>query len=267
HGKESGKEAAAVSAGEASNATSDAEGEARRSELPRVTGVRHWSTPDYTRVAIDVEQDVKFNSQRIANPDRIFFDILDTKLASTLVGKTFDVDDGFLKKIRVAENKPGQTRIVLEVDDLASYDAFLLPDPYRLIIDVHGKRSRAAELAKAHAAAGAEVESPAASADEDEAGDMAVERKSKVQAEKEHAIVGKVGAGKAEAPKKGMANADTDDEDEEATARETTGVVKTTVAVKGTDRRIPKAIVGLDEDASAKTVKSASKTHHGNGSK
>jgi N-acetylmuramoyl-L-alanine amidase len=104
-----------------------------------VTGVRHWSTPDYTRVAIDVEQEVKFGSQRISNPDRIFFDLRDTKLASTLVGKTFDVDDGFLKKIRVAEFQPGRTRIVLEVDDLASYDAFLLPDPYRLIIDIHGK--------------------------------------------------------------------------------------------------------------------------------
>src|SRR6202163_1947625 len=112
---------------------------ARRSALPRVTGVRHWSTPDYTRVAIDVEQEVKFGSQRISHPDRIFFDLRDTKLASTLVGKTFDVDDGFLKKIRVAEFQPGRTRIVLEVDDLARYDAFLLPDPYRLIIDIHGK--------------------------------------------------------------------------------------------------------------------------------
>src|SRR5271166_2693323 len=110
-----------------------------RSALPRVTGVRHWSTPDYTRVAIDVEQEVKFGSQRISNPDRIFFDLRDTKLASTLVGKTFEVDDGFLKKIRVAEFQPGRTRIVLEVDDLAGYEAFLLPDPYRLIIDVHGK--------------------------------------------------------------------------------------------------------------------------------
>src|SRR5208337_1840614 len=120
--------------GDSANAAS-----ARRSSLPRVTGVRHWSTPDYTRVAIDVEQEVKFGSQRISHPDRIFFDLRDTKLASTLVGKTFDVDDGFLKKIRVAEFQPGRTRIVLEVDDLASYDAFLLPDPYRLIIDVHGK--------------------------------------------------------------------------------------------------------------------------------
>jgi N-acetylmuramoyl-L-alanine amidase len=110
-----------------------------RGGLPRVTGVRHWSTPDYTRVAIDVEQEVKFDSQRISRPDRIFFDLRGTRLASTLVGKTFDVDDGFLKKIRVAEFQPGRTRIVLEVDDLSSYDAFLLPDPYRLIIDIHGK--------------------------------------------------------------------------------------------------------------------------------
>ncbi|MGC2645633.1 MAG: AMIN domain-containing protein, partial [Candidatus Sulfotelmatobacter sp.] len=74
--------------------------------LPRVTGIRHWSTPDYTRVAIDVEGDIKFSSQRIATPARIFFDLKGTKLASTLVGKSFDVDDGFLKKVRVAQFAP-----------------------------------------------------------------------------------------------------------------------------------------------------------------
>ena len=112
--------------------------------LARVTSIRHWSTPDYTRVAIDVEQDVKFSSQRIDHPDRIFFDLYDTKLASTLVGKSFDVDDGFLKKIRVAQFKPGKTRVVLEVDDLSDYDAFLLPNPARLIIDIRGKQSAGA---------------------------------------------------------------------------------------------------------------------------
>jgi N-acetylmuramoyl-L-alanine amidase len=115
--------------------------ETRPSHLPRVTAIRHWSTPDYTRIAIDVEGDVKYSSQRISSPDRIFFDLRDTKLASTLVGKSFDVDDGFLKKIRVAQFQPGRTRVVLEVDNLSDYDAFLLPDPYRLIIDIHGKGS------------------------------------------------------------------------------------------------------------------------------
>jgi N-acetylmuramoyl-L-alanine amidase len=122
-------------------------------KFPRVTSIRHWSTPDYTRVAIDLEQDVKFASQRIDHPDRIFFDLYDTKLASTLVGKTFDVDDGFLKKIRVAQFKPGKTRVVLEVDDLSDYDAFLLPNPSRLIIDIHGKQAAKFESAKNHSAA------------------------------------------------------------------------------------------------------------------
>jgi N-acetylmuramoyl-L-alanine amidase len=142
---------------------SDSHGQA----VARVTAIRHWSTPDYTRVAIDVETNIKFGSQRISHPDRIFFDLRDTKLASTLVGKSFDVDDGFLKKIRVAQFKPGRTRVVLEVDDLSDYDAFLLPDPYRLIIDIHGKKSqsarrkhsRDAEMKEA-AAMTADVEAP-----------------------------------------------------------------------------------------------------------
>jgi len=118
-------------------------------KLARITGIRHWSTPDYTRVAIDLEQDIKFDSQRIDNPDRIFFDLRGTKLASTLVGKSFDVSDGFLKKIRVAQFKPDQARVVLEVDSLSQYDAFLLPNPYRLIIDIHGKTSTSAKAAAA----------------------------------------------------------------------------------------------------------------------
>jgi len=143
------------------------ESEPHTKRLPRVTRIRHWSTPDYTRVAIDLEGEIKFGSQRIAHPDRIFFDLRDTKLASTLVGKSFDVDDGFLKKIRVAQFQPGRTRVVLEVDNLSDYEAFLLPNPYRLIIDIHGKdangkdsrMTRARELKDA-ATETADVEAP-----------------------------------------------------------------------------------------------------------
>ncbi len=123
--------------------------EVKSKAIARVTGIRHWSTPDYTRVAIDVEQDVKYESQRISHPDRIFFDLLDTQLASTLVGKTFDVDDGFLRKIRVAQFAQRKTRVVLEVDELSDYEVFLLPNPARLIIDIHGKDSHGKHVARA----------------------------------------------------------------------------------------------------------------------
>src|SRR6185312_15674637 len=107
--------------------------------LPRLTSVRHWSTPDYVRVAIDLEQEVKYQAGRVPHPDRIFFDLYGVKLAPDLVGKTFDVEAGFLHRIRVSQYRAGMARVVLDVDDVAEYSAFLLPNPYRLIIDIHGK--------------------------------------------------------------------------------------------------------------------------------
>jgi N-acetylmuramoyl-L-alanine amidase len=117
----------------------------RRGELAKVTGIRHWSTPTYTRVAIDLGDDVTYEAARVPNPDRIYFDLHGTQLARELVGKSFAVtDDGFLKKIRAAQFSNDMTRVVLDVNDVTEYSAFLLPNPYRLIIDIHGGKPVAA---------------------------------------------------------------------------------------------------------------------------
>jgi N-acetylmuramoyl-L-alanine amidase len=111
----------------------------RHGQMAQVTGIRHWSTPDYTRVAIDLGDDVTYEAARVPNPDRIYFDLHGTRLAQELVGKSFAVtDDGFLKKIRAAQFSNDMTRVVLDVNDVTEYSAFLLPNPYRLIIDIHG---------------------------------------------------------------------------------------------------------------------------------
>jgi N-acetylmuramoyl-L-alanine amidase len=120
----------------------NAKAAASKGTLPLVTAIRHWSTPDSTRVAIDLETEVKYEAGRISDPERIFFDLHDTKLASELKGKAFEISEAaFLKKIRVAQYLPGRTRVVLEVDKVADYSAFLLPNPYRLIIDIRGAHS------------------------------------------------------------------------------------------------------------------------------
>ena len=125
---------------------------------PLVTGIRHWSTPDYTRVVIDLDAEVPYEAGRIPSPDRIFFDLHGTKLAPELMGKAFDVDDGFLKRIRVAQYQVGLTRVVLEVPPVSEYSAFMLPNPERLIIDIHGK---AATPTAGTSAAAAKIEAPA----------------------------------------------------------------------------------------------------------
>jgi N-acetylmuramoyl-L-alanine amidase len=113
----------------------------RRARLPLVTGIRHWSTPVYTRVAIDLEDEVQYEAVRVPNPDRIFFDLHGTRLSPELIGKSDQViDDGFLKQVRAAQFSNDVTRVVLDVSDVSDYSAFFLPNPSRLIIDVHGSR-------------------------------------------------------------------------------------------------------------------------------
>ncbi|HMF53276.1 MAG TPA: N-acetylmuramoyl-L-alanine amidase [Edaphobacter sp.] len=119
----------------------------RRGKLAQMTGIRHWSTPNYTRVAIDLGDDVTYEAARVPNPDRIYFDLHGTRLAQELVGKSFAVtDDGFLKRIRAAQFSDDMTRVVLDVNDVTEYSAFLLPNPYRLIIDIHGGREQSSGL-------------------------------------------------------------------------------------------------------------------------
>jgi N-acetylmuramoyl-L-alanine amidase len=113
----------------------------RKGKLPLVTGLRHWSTPIYTRVAIDLQDEVHYEASRVPGPDRIFFDLHGVKLSPELIGKSVEVtDDGFLKRIRMAQFSNDVTRVVLDVSDVSEYSAFLLPNPWRLIIDIHGSK-------------------------------------------------------------------------------------------------------------------------------
>ncbi len=117
----------------------------RKGKLVQVTGVRHWSTSIYTRVAIDLGDEVQYEAARVPDPDRIFFDLHGTRLSPELIGKSVSViDDGFLKRIRIAQFSNDVTRVVLDVSDVSDYSAFLLPNPYRLIIDIHGRKPGAA---------------------------------------------------------------------------------------------------------------------------
>jgi len=118
-------------------------------KMASVTGIRHWSTATYTRVAIDLGDEVSYQAARVENPDRIFFDLHNARLAQELVGKSFGVtDDGFLTRIRAAQYSNDVTRVVLDVHEVAEYSAFLLPNPYRLIIDIHGKAQKQGAVSK-----------------------------------------------------------------------------------------------------------------------
>ncbi len=107
-------------------------------QIPEVTTVRHWVGPNYSRIVIGVDEEVKFDTLRLGNPDRIVLDLTNTRLSPNLSGKTFPGEDGFLRQIRLAQYKPNVTRVVLDVEKIEDYSVFSLPNPFRLVIDIHG---------------------------------------------------------------------------------------------------------------------------------
>ncbi len=137
------RERAAAHAAGASSGKAMAEERARDRRMPQVTGIREWNAENYTRVVISLEDEVKYQAARIANPDRIYFDLYTARLSSALAGKTLDVQNGFLKSVRVAQNQTGVVRVVLEVEKVKDYSVFLLKDPYRLVVDVYGEATAA----------------------------------------------------------------------------------------------------------------------------
>src|ERR1700733_12575209 len=105
-------------------------------KLPRVTGIRHWSSADASTVVLDLEDQVQYEAHRLTGPDRIYFDLHDTSLAPEFAGKAIEIGDALLARVRVAQPVSGLTRVVLETRGNSNYSVSLEPNPYRLIVQV-----------------------------------------------------------------------------------------------------------------------------------
>ncbi len=121
--------------------------EERSSGLRQVTAVRHWVGSNYLRIVIEVDGEVKFDSVRLSNPDRIVIDLQTAHLSPDLGARTFPVENGYLRQIRVAQFSLGVARVVLDVEKIEAYSVFSLPNPFRLVIDVQGAAPQ--QIAKA----------------------------------------------------------------------------------------------------------------------
>jgi N-acetylmuramoyl-L-alanine amidase/putative methionine-R-sulfoxide reductase with GAF domain len=106
------------------------------SKFPRITGVRHWSSADSSTVVLDLEDQVQYEAHRLADPDRIYFDLRDTQLAPDLIGKSIEVGETMVSRIRTAQLVAGMTRIVLETKANSTFSVSLEPNPYRLVVEV-----------------------------------------------------------------------------------------------------------------------------------
>jgi N-acetylmuramoyl-L-alanine amidase len=108
-----------------------------RSATHTVTAVRHWSQSETTRIAVEVSGSFEYRTERLHNPERVYFDILNSRPridARRIYSE--EIGDKLVSRVRVAETNPGVTRVVLDLAGAVEATASQLSNPNRLIIEL-----------------------------------------------------------------------------------------------------------------------------------
>jgi N-acetylmuramoyl-L-alanine amidase len=107
-------------------------------DVPSVRRITTASAAGTSRVVIELDDKVTYQSSRIVDPERIYFDLYRARISSELPSRNITVKTGLVTGIRVAQNQSGVVRVVFDVAGVKDYTASLLNNPPRLIVDLHG---------------------------------------------------------------------------------------------------------------------------------
>ena len=119
------------------------EANAKAPGLTQVQGIRHWSTPNYTRVVIDVERPVQYEhhllpeNKELKKPRRLYLDLKNTHVP-TDIDSAIPIQDGLLQGARAGQYTKDTVRVVLDINNIEGFKVFPLHDPFRIVIDVRG---------------------------------------------------------------------------------------------------------------------------------
>ncbi|MBI4620913.1 MAG: N-acetylmuramoyl-L-alanine amidase [Desulfobacterales bacterium] len=115
-----------------------------------VTGIKHWSNPNYTRVVISLDKKVPYENHllrrdpSIQKPKRLYIDLFNTRTSPEL-NQQILIQDGLLKMARAGQYTKDCVRVVLDIESIKSYKILPLEDPFRIVIDVIGQGATSKE--------------------------------------------------------------------------------------------------------------------------
>ena len=104
---------------------------------------RIWPAKDYTRVTLESKREIRYQLFAVNNPDRLVLDLEDVEMSAVLADLNNKVrpDDPYIAKLRVALNRPGVTRVVLDLKTPVKAQAFTLKPiadyGHRLVLDIY----------------------------------------------------------------------------------------------------------------------------------
>lgn len=127
-------------------AKAEAEGEYDPT-LAKVTELRHWSTPSYTRVVLNLDRPVPYSAHllkkdpRAHKPRRLYLDLSGARLPKGFQ-QVQPIKGNLLMQARAGQFNRDTVRLVLDIQDLKSYKVFGLQNPFRVVIDCFGQKKR-----------------------------------------------------------------------------------------------------------------------------
>jgi N-acetylmuramoyl-L-alanine amidase len=98
--------------------------------------VQRTVLPDGVRITLNLDAEIAYHQEEIANPRRVFFDLKGVKAPANLQDATLKFDGDVVKEVRLGRHPQNTTRLVLDLDGIASYTVYPLYSPYRLVVDL-----------------------------------------------------------------------------------------------------------------------------------
>ena len=95
---------------------------------------------------LELSQDAKYEVRRFKDDPakgiapRMYIDIRGARLAMNSK-QPAPMDDGLVRQVRVSQYSAEVVRVVLDLTSVQNHNAFMLLDPRRLVIDLHGQQT------------------------------------------------------------------------------------------------------------------------------
>jgi N-acetylmuramoyl-L-alanine amidase len=109
----------------------------------QVLSSRIWPARDYTRLTLETKAELKFTVFSVKDPDRLVLDLETSEIPPALAelhGKVTG-DDPYIQGLRVARNRPGVVRVVLDLKAEVKPQVFTLKPigeyGHRLVLDIY----------------------------------------------------------------------------------------------------------------------------------
>ena len=125
-----------------------------------LTSISRSALPAGERLTITMDSEPVYHQERLANPERLFFDFRNTAAADAAKPSLERLVGGVVRDVRVGSHPDAVTRLVIELEPNTRHSVFALYNPFRLVVDLERTGPPAPVL---DVPAGPAVHAPAAS--------------------------------------------------------------------------------------------------------